>query len=69
MQSIKKIVSYILILLVLLFTIIAVLGIWGVIDLQDVMKKIIQSLLVIFAASAVILFIVSVFIKDDLKKD
>jgi hypothetical protein len=68
MYSFKKIISYVLIILVLVFTIIAILGIWDVINLEEVMNKILKSLLVIFAASAVILFIVSVFVKDDQKK-
>lgn len=66
MNSIKKVVSYILISLVLIFTIIAILGIWDIIDLEQVMIKVLYSLLVVFAASAVILFIFSVLIKDDL---
>jgi hypothetical protein len=61
----KKIVSYILIGLVLLFSLIALLGIWGVIDLEQVMSKLLYSLLTLFAASAVILFIFSVFIKEE----
>jgi hypothetical protein len=60
----KKIVSYILIGLVLVFTLIGLLGVWGIIDLQQVMAKILYSLLMIFAASAVILFIFTVLIKD-----
>jgi len=65
MMSVKKIVSYILIGLVLAFTLIALLGVWGIIDLQQVMAKILYSLIIVFAASAVILFIFSVLIKDD----
>ena len=65
MSNIKKVVSYILIGLVLIFTVIAILGIWGIVDLEQVMIKVLYSLLVIFAASAVILFIFSVLIKDD----
>ena len=65
MSNIKKVVSYILIGLVLIFTVIAILGIWGIIDLEQVMIKVLYSLLVVFAASAVILFIFSVLIKDD----
>jgi predicted acyltransferase len=61
----KKVVSYILIGLVLVFTLVALLGIWGVIDLEQVMSKIIYSLLTVFAASAVVLFIFTVLIKDD----
>jgi hypothetical protein len=65
MNTVKKAVSYILIGLVLLFTLIAILGIWRIIDLEQVMLKVIYSLLVVFAASAVILFIFAVLIKDD----
>ena len=71
MGTIKKSVSYILIGLVLLFTIISILGIWGLIsiDLQKVMLNTLYSLLVVFAASAVILFIFTVLIKDEDKKE
>jgi len=60
----KKIVSYILIACVLLFTIVAILGIWDIIDLKNVMMNTVFSLIIIFAASAVILFIYTVFMKD-----
>jgi len=63
--SVKKIISYILIIMVLLFTVIALLGIWDVIELEDIIRKMFVSLMVIFAASAVILFIFAVLIKDD----
>lgn len=65
MNPVKKIVAYILIALVLLFTFIAVLGIWGLIDLEQIMVRSLYSLLVIFAASAVVLFIFTVLIKDE----
>lgn len=65
----KKVVSYILIALVLLLTIVAILGIWGVIDLKNVMMNSIFSLIVIFAASAIILFIYSVFMRDENGKE
>ena len=42
----------------------AILGIWDIIDLQNVMMNTIFSLIVIFAASAVILFIYTVFMRD-----
>jgi len=64
MDTIKKIVSYVLITCVLLFTIVAILGIWDIIDLKNVMMNTIFSLIVIFAASAVILFIYTVFMRD-----
>lgn len=68
MNTVKRIVSYILIGLVLIFTVIAILGIWDLIDLEHIMVNTLYSLLVIFAASAVILFIFSVLIKDDEKQ-
>jgi hypothetical protein len=65
MSLAKKIVSYVLIALVLVFTIISILGIWDIIkNLENVVLNIIYSLIVIFAASAVILFIFTVFMKD-----
>jgi hypothetical protein len=65
MNLAKKIVSYVLIALVLVFTIISILGIWDIIqNLENVVLNIIYSLIVIFAASAVILFIFNVFMKD-----
>jgi len=50
--SVKKIISYFLILLVMVFTVIAVLGIWDLIDLEDIFRKIFFTLMVIFAATA-----------------
>ena len=70
MGTLKRTASYILIGLILIFTIISILGIWGLIDidLQKVMLNTLYSLLVVFAASAVILFIFTVLIKDEEKK-
>lgn len=68
MNPIKKVVSYTLIALVLMFTIIALLGIWDIIDLEQVVMRLIWTLIVIFAASAVVLFIFTVMLKDDEQK-
>lgn len=68
-NSIKKVISYFLIVLVLIFTIIALLGIWDIISLEDIIRKMFVSLMVVFAAAAVILFIFSVLIKDDGPKE
>ncbi len=61
----KKIVSYFLIFLVLLFTVIAILGIWDIIDIRDVFGNLMKTLFVVFIASAIVLFIFSVLIKDN----
>lgn len=63
--SVKKVISYFMIILVLIFTIIALLGIWDIISLDDIIRKMFVSLMVIFAAAAVILFIFSVLIRDE----
>lgn len=70
MSMLKRTVSYILIGLILVFTIISILGIWGLIDidLHNVMLNTLYSLLVVFAASAVILFIFTVLIKENDKQ-
>jgi hypothetical protein len=63
-NSVKRIISYLLIGLVVVFTILALLGIWDIISLEEIVRKMFLSLMVVFAASAVILFIFSVLIKD-----
>lgn len=65
MQSLKRFSSYLLIGIIMIITFVALLGIWDIIDLEDVLRKIITSLFVIFVASVVVLFIFSVLIKDD----
>jgi hypothetical protein len=66
--SIKKIVSYFLMILVLVFTVIAILGIWDLIDLEDIFRKIFFTLMVIFASTALVLFIFTVLIRGDEQK-
>jgi hypothetical protein len=65
MNLAKKIASYFLVFLVLLFTVVAILGIWDVLNLEKVFYHFLQSLLIVFIASAVILFIFTVLIKDN----
>ncbi|MBN2350419.1 MAG: hypothetical protein JXJ22_16400 [Bacteroidales bacterium] len=65
MNPVKKVVAYTLIGLILLFTIVTILGVWDIIPLEQVLQKIIYTLIVIFAASAVVLFIFTVMLKDD----
>jgi hypothetical protein len=68
MDTMKKIITYLLIFIVLIFMVVAILGIWDIIDLKNVMINTLFSLIVIFAASAVILFIYSVFMRDSDRK-
>lgn len=66
---IKKAASYVLVAMVLVITVIAVLAIWDVIVLEDVIRKILTSLFVVFVASVVILFIFSVIIRSNGKQN
>jgi membrane protein DedA with SNARE-associated domain len=47
-----------------LFCIIAILGIWDIIDLENLLSRMFQSMMVILAASAVIVFIFAIMLKD-----
>lgn len=64
MRKVKTITAYILIALILIFTLISLLGVWDIISMDDIIRKIISSLLIIFVASAVALFIFSMFLKN-----
>ncbi len=65
-KKIKNISAYILVLLVLFTTTIAVLEIWGIhlFDIKAIFWRLMQSLLVIFCSSAVLLFIFAVILKE-----
>ena len=65
MKAIKKITSFVLIAIVLMFTVISILGIWEIISFQDIIKKTMLSLFVVFVATVVVLFIYSVLIKEE----
>jgi hypothetical protein len=63
--SAKKLIGYFLVALILIFTILTILGIWGVVDMTHALWKLFLSLIAIFVASAVALFIFTVIIKED----
>ncbi len=60
----KKLTSYVLGIFIVIVTSIALLATWEVIDLEDVMLKIMKSLLIIFASAVLTLFVFNVVIKD-----
>ena len=64
-DSIKKITASILILAVLFFSVLAVLSIWDIIEVEQVFRKSLLTLVVIFCSSVVILFVFSNFRKSD----
>jgi hypothetical protein len=45
--------------------VVTLLGVWDLIDLDNILRKLLISLLVIFVSSAVVMFIFSVLMKDD----
>ena len=65
-SKIKKFSSYFLVAIVLATTVIAVLEIWGfhLLDIEAIFWKLIQSLIVVFCSSAVILFVFAVVLKE-----
>lgn len=64
MSIVKKGASYILVGIVLVLTVLALLGIWDIISFEDIIKKILLSLFVVFVASVVILFIFAVVVRE-----
>ena len=68
-MMVKKVAAYFLVGIILFLTVIALLSIWDIIDFENVMRKILSSLFVIFVASVIILFIFAVVIKDDKPKN
>ena len=65
MHPVKKVIAYFLSGLVLIFAIIAILGIWDVIDLEYLLSKMFKTMMVILVASAVIVFIFAILIRDN----
>ncbi len=63
--SVRKVVAYILAGLVLLFSIVAILAIWDIIEYRYLIKRMFQSLMVVLAASAVIVLIFSILDRSD----
>jgi hypothetical protein len=69
MKSIKKTIAYFFAALVLIFAVIAILGIWDVIVMDNLFRKMFGSVLVIMAASGVIVFLFGVLIRDNSDRD
>jgi membrane protein YdbS with pleckstrin-like domain len=67
-NAVKKVASYILIVVVLISTFIAILSVWGLVDLEDVIWKIMQTLFVVFIAAILVLFIYNILLREPFKK-
>jgi FtsH-binding integral membrane protein len=61
---VKKVAAYVLVSIIIVLTVLSILAIWEVIDMEDVGRKLLMSLFVVFVAAVVVLFIFSVLIKD-----
>ena len=61
---VKKIASYTLVAIIIAFTVISLLAVWDVISLENVIRKLLTSLFIVFMASVLILFIFAIIIKD-----
>ncbi len=64
-SSVRKIVAYILAGLVLVFSVVAILAIWDIIEYRYLIKRMFQSLMVVLAASAVIVLIFAILDKPE----
>lgn len=64
-NKVRKVVAYVLAILVLLFSIVAILAIWDIIEYRYLIKRMFQSLMVVLAASAVIVLIFSLLDRPD----
>jgi hypothetical protein len=68
-HSFKKFFAILLSMLVLVITSLSILAIWDVINIEKIFQKSLSSLILIFVASAVILFIFTVLYPVTFKKD
>ncbi|MEX2596371.1 MAG: hypothetical protein WEC59_05510 [Salibacteraceae bacterium] len=64
-EGIRKFTAGILIFAVLFFSTLAVLSIWDIIEIEKVFQKSLLTLVVIFCAAVVILFVFSNFFKNN----
>lgn len=64
-RNVRRIVAYILAALVLLFSVVAILAIWDIIDYEQLIRRMFQSLMVVLASAAVIVLIFSILDRSD----
>jgi len=68
-NSFKKFFAILLSALVLIVTLLSILAIWDVIEVKDIFGRAFSSLVIIFAASAIVLFIFTVLYPITFKKE
>jgi len=64
-MKVKRIIAYTLSALVLIFSIVAILGIWEVVDIEYLIARMFKSLMVVLAAAAVVVLILSILDRPD----
>ena len=64
-DNMKKITASVMIIAVLFFSTLAILSIWDIIEIERILRKSILTMVVIFCASVVILFVFSNFMKGN----
>jgi len=64
-NTVRRIIAYIMAALVLVFSAVAILAIWDIIDSEDLLKRMFQSLMVLLSASAIIVLIFSLLDRPD----
>lgn len=64
MKTIRKGAAIILAALVVFFTVVSILAIWDFIDIEDVFRKSVTTLFILFVAAAVMLFLFAVVFKQ-----
>jgi|GEM_PF-2694654 len=68
-ESVKKLISYLLIATVLLITLIGLLGVWDIIELRNLGTKLWQSAFIICMAAVLSVVIFSMLGKDKPKSN
>jgi len=62
-KGLKKVTATVLVLATLLFATLAVLSIWDIIQIEQIFRKSLFTLIVFFSASAIILFVFTNFFR------
>jgi fumarate reductase subunit D len=61
----RKVSAILLSVMVLLVTVISILAIWDIIEVERILSKSLGTLVIIFVASTIVLFIYSVVYRDE----
>ncbi|MCF8226180.1 MAG: hypothetical protein K9J30_09905 [Bacteroidales bacterium] len=68
-NNVRRVIAYILSALIFIFSVIAILAIWEIINSEDLLKRMFQSLMVVLASSAIIVVIFAILDRPDRTDD